>query len=195
MVVRFSMVQLRKVSFFLILMLVSLVLLVALLIAAFLSTPTEGSSWTSNMWNCMGDWMGGQYTTSNPYGALFGVSLIILVSLVVVGIGGVLYFQFLPEIKTTNRSIQQSSQTHQDSPPMGSVLKTLKEDEGKVVDVLINHDGKYLQKYIRKEAGLSRLKTHRVLARLAERGIVTLEKTGNTNEVRIADWLKKEENR
>ena len=195
MVVRFSLVQLRKVSFFLILMLVSLVLLVALLIVAFLSTPTEGSSWTSNMWNCMGDWMSGQYATSDPYGAFFGVSLIILVSLVVVGIGGVIYLQFFPEIKTSNRSIQHGSQTQQDSPPMGSVLKTLKEDERKVVDVLISHDGKYLQKYVRKEAGLSRLKTHRVLARLAERGIVTLEKTGNTNEVRIADWLKKEENR
>ncbi len=76
---------------------------------------------------------------------------------------------------------------------MDSVLKTLKEDERKVLDVLMNHEGKYLQKYIRKEAGLSRLKTHRVIARLAERGIVTLKKTGNTNEIQIADWLKKKE--
>ena len=143
------------------------------------------------MWNCMGDWMSGRYTTTNPYGSIFGISLIVLVCLVTVGIGGFIYFQFFPEIKTTKRSIQ-SSQTQKDTPQIGSVLKTLKEDERKVVDVLINHDGKYLQKYIRKEAGLSRLKTHRVLARLAERGIVTLEKTGNTNEVRIADWLKKE---
>jgi uncharacterized membrane protein len=48
-----------------------------------------------------------------------------------------------------------------------------------------------LQKYIRKEAGLSRLKTHRILARLAVRGIVTLNKFGNTNEVQLTDWLKK----
>jgi uncharacterized membrane protein len=187
---------LKKVSLFLILMLISLFLLVVLFIVAFLSAPAipSQSSW-DNMWNCMGDWMSGQYATSNPYGSIFGISLIVLVGLVIAGVGGVIYFQFFPEIKTTNRSIQQSSQTQQESPPMGSVLKTLKEDERKVVDVLINHDGKYLQKYIRKEAGLSRLKTHRVLARLAERGIVTLEKTGNTNEVRIADWLKKEENR
>ena len=72
---------------------------------------------------------------------------------------------------------------------MESVFKTLNEDERKVLEVLKSHEGRYLQKYIRKEAGLSRLKTHRVLARLAERGIVTLEKTGNTNEVHIADWL------
>lgn len=193
MFVRFSLVQLRKVSLFLVLMLISLFLLAVLFIVAFLSTPTEGSSWTGTMWNCMGDWMSGQYATSNTYGVLFGVSLIVVVSLVVVGIGGVVYFKFFPEIKTSNRSIQESSQIQQDSPPMGSVLKTLKEDERKVVDVLMNHQGRYLQKYIRKEAGLSRLKTHRVLARLAERGIVTLEKTGNTNEVHIADWLKSSE--
>jgi uncharacterized membrane protein len=47
-----------------------------------------------------------------------------------------------------------------------------------------------LQKYIRNESGLSRLKTHRIVARLAERGIVTLEKMGNTNQVLLADWLK-----
>ena len=67
----------------------------------------------------------------------------------------------------------------------------MNEEERKVFNVLITHEGHYLQKYIRKEAGLSRLKTHRILARFAERGIVTLEKTGNTNNVRIADWLTK----
>jgi len=66
----------------------------------------------------------------------------------------------------------------------------LTEDGRKVVEVLKAHEGKYLQKYIRKEAGLSRLQTHRVVARLAERGIVTLEKTGNTNTVLLANWLK-----
>jgi len=30
-----------------------------------------------------------------------------------------------------------------------------------------------------------------VLAHLAERGIVTLEELGNTNQVQIADWVKK----
>ena len=42
----------------------------------------------------------------------------------------------------------------------------------------------------RDEAKLSRLKTHRILARFAERGIVTLKKIGNTNEVTIAEWLR-----
>jgi len=46
-----------------------------------------------------------------------------------------------------------------------------------------------LQKYITKEAGLSRLKTHRVVAALSERGIVQVEKYGNTNQVSLAKWF------
>jgi len=180
----------KKANFFLILLLISILFLVVLFIIAFLSTPTvpTQSTW-DNMWNCMGDWMTGRYATSNPYGIVFGASLIILVGLVAIGIGGVIYYQLYPEIKAVNQN-KQSTMTSQSSQPVDSILKTLKEEEQKVLAVLMKHNGKYLQKYIRKEAGLSRLKTHRVIARLAERGIVTLEKTGNTNEVRIADWLK-----
>ena len=73
--------------------------------------------------------------------------------------------------------------------PYESVSKTLTTEERKVLEILIAHNGKYLQKYIRAETGLSRLKTHRIVTRLAERGIVTLEKSGNTNEIHISNWL------
>ena len=63
-------------------------------------------------------------------------------------------------------------------------------EEQKVLSVLIAHQGKYLQKYVGKEAGLSRLKTHRIVARFAERGIVTVKPLGNTNEVTVSDWVK-----
>jgi uncharacterized membrane protein len=58
------------------------------------------------------------------------------------------------------------------------VLRTLKPEERKVVSVLDAHGGAYLQKFITKEAGLSRLKTHRVVAALSERGIVHVEERG-----------------
>jgi uncharacterized membrane protein len=75
--------------------------------------------------------------------------------------------------------------------PYDSVSKTLTVDERKVVDVLASHDGEYLQKYMRTETGLSRLKIHRIVTRLAERGIVTLEQSGNTNKVFLSSWLAK----
>jgi uncharacterized membrane protein len=74
--------------------------------------------------------------------------------------------------------------------PLESVAKTLTEEERKIVTVLNAHEGKYLQKYIRNETGLSRLQTHRIIARLADRGIVSLEKTGNTNQVYLSSWLQ-----
>ncbi|TMI20261.1 hypothetical protein E6H31_09900 [Candidatus Bathyarchaeota archaeon] len=59
-----------------------------------------------------------------------------------------------------------------------TVLKTLKPEERSIVNVLDAHGGTYLQKYITKEAGLSRLKTHRLVATLSERGIVQVKKHG-----------------
>ena len=69
------------------------------------------------------------------------------------------------------------------------VLKTLKADERSIVYVLDAHGGTYLQKYITREAGLSRLRTHRIVAALSERGIVVVEKHGNTNQVSLVKWF------
>ena len=41
-----------------------------------------------------------------------------------------------------------------------------------------------------KESGLSKLKTHRILTRFEERGIITASKSGNTNEITLAEWLQ-----
>jgi uncharacterized membrane protein len=49
-----------------------------------------------------------------------------------------------------------------------------------------------LQKDIRWKTGLSRVKAHRILFRLAKRGIVSIEKYYNTNKIMLADWLTKE---
>ena len=154
--------------------------------------------WWTDMWSHMGGMMGGTGSVSNPYSVYFGILFVIVVIIVIVSAVGLVYFVMLPEIKTSNRMIRHNNvqtvnetQNSEDSSAYDSVLKTLNEDEKKVLKVLRNHDGKYLQKYIRHEAKLSRLKTHRVLARFAERGIVSLEKSGNTNEVTLAEWLQK----
>ena len=135
--------------------------------------------------------MSGSYPNSDPILNLYGVLLIVAVIVAILGVGGFAYFFLFPELKTSTQTPQTvANETSQNSSPYKSVLKTLNTDERKVLNVLKNHDGKYLQKYIRNEANLSRLKTHRVLARFAERGIVTLQKTGNTNEVTLAEWLR-----
>jgi uncharacterized membrane protein len=95
---------------------------------------------------------------------------------------GVIYFLVLPEMK---------NYVSGDGREVASVvLRSLKPDERIVVGVLDAHGGSYLQKYVTREAGLSRLKTHRVVAALSERGIVHVERYGNTNEVTLVDWFR-----
>ena len=183
----------QKVSLFLILLIVSLVSLIVLFLVMFYVLPVSSTQpdWWTDMWSHMGGMMGGSGQVSDPYLAYFGILFLVVVGIVVVSVGGLVYFLMLPEIKGNNQIIQNKAmQTSSNSSPYESVLKTLNDGERKVLTVLKKHDGKYLQKYIRNEAKLSRLKTHRILARFAERGIVTLQKTGNTNEVLLAEWLK-----
>ena len=109
-------------------------------------------------------------------------TLLFLVTLLA-SVVGVIYFLVLPEMKN------YAAGTGGGSDAAAVVLRTLKPDERKVVGVLDAHGGTYLQKYITKEAGLSRLKTHRIVAALSERGIVRAEKHGNTNEVSLVQWF------
>ena len=197
----------RRINIFLAILIASLASLIAL-VAIGLSTftyssqdPYHSSSWMSGMWGSMGGMMGqtGTSGVQNPVPAYFGIAFAVLVGVTVVGVGGLAYYLAFPEIRTgalaktaatpiVKNAVEQPVQGA--VTPYASVVKTLTSEERRVIEVLAAHDGKYLQKYIRKEAGLSRLKTHRIVARLAERGIVSLEKTGNTNQVFLANWLK-----
>ena len=109
------------------------------------------------------------------------LSSLLFLCTVLVSMVGVIYFLVLPEMKN------YASGTGKEGTSL--VLRTLRPEERKVVDVLYAHQGTYLQKFITKEAGLSRLKTHRVVAALSERGIVHVEKHGNTNEVALVKWF------
>ena len=204
----------RRVYLFLAVLFASLVALtvvVAVGLALFSSSPWNWYG-VGGMMGGNGGMMGGDGgTVQNPVGSYFWVAFIVLIGVVVVGVVGLAYYVAVPEIRAgvapvvcetvpkenvvQANAIVEEPKVEQKSEavctPLESIAKTLSEDERKVVDVLKAHDGKYLQKYIRNEVGLSRLQTHRIVARLAERGIVTLEKTGNTNTVLLADWLKK----
>jgi uncharacterized membrane protein len=200
----------RKINLFLILTVVSLVSLIAVAAAGYfvLSGASPSSTTRSNlagqMFGGMGGMMGGsaasQVQAQNSAGPYFGVAFVAFVVVAIVGVAGLVYFVAFPEIRSNAigspnmvqkpiSAVAESSAGTKEA-PISSVLKALTGDERSVVEVLNTHNGKYLQKYIRSETGFSRLQTHRIVARLAERGIVSLEKTGNTNTVLLANWLK-----
>lgn len=67
------------------------------------------------------------------------------------------------------------------------VMKNLNVEEQKIVEVLNNHGGRYAQRSIRTEAGLSWLQANRIITHLADLGVVGLEKNG---EVVLKESLK-----
>ena len=115
----------------------------------------------------------------------FPLASLLFLFLTLASVVGIIYFLIMPEIK----AYQTSSSAKAAEIAAEMVMKTLKPEEQKVIFVLRAHGGRYLQKYISKEAELSKLKTHRVIARLSERGLVKVTKRGNTNEVTLVEWL------
>jgi len=192
----------RRVTLFLALLIVSLVSLIVLIVAGFYvftAAQQSPASWMSGMFGEGGMMNGNVQPVQNSALPVFGVAFVVLIGVAVAGVVGMAYYVALPEIRNRAETVTAATvmQTgvevkalENPCTPYESVMKTLSDDERKIVTVLSVHDGKYLQKYIRSETGMSRLRTHRIVARMAERGIVTLEKTGNTNTVLLANWLK-----
>ncbi len=159
----------------------------------------------------MGGMMGNGGTTTTSTSFLWLIPAL-LGTVVGVAVVGVAFYYAYPELKyirgntTCNTSTSNiQSKTNTTSPARETrasaevpnvsnncdvILKTMTPEEKKVLGVIVAHQGKYLQKYVSKEAGLSRLKTHRIVARFAQRGIVTVKEFGNTNEIVVSDWVK-----
>ncbi len=162
-----------------------------LLVAWYLSSYHVGNGYPVGMMEQM---MGNQYAGGAvaPMPTAVWVAVAALFVLIVGGIVGFVYYLAVPEIKSggedpiTTPAKSRRSETNEN---WQTVLRTSKPDERKILEVLAAHDGAYLQKFIVKESNLSKLQTHRIVSRFAERGIVTATKSGNTNEIRLAPWL------
>ncbi len=169
---------------------ISLLAYTSWMVYAFGSMAT--SDWMLNMMNRM---MGGQFSAPPGSSLMFSPWMAVLplglVATTVLGVVGLAYFVLFSELRQPkpSRGSERLGANVYDS--VDVLMRTLTTEEKMVLEVLIAHEGKYLQKYVRKEAGLSRLKTHRIIVRFAERGIVNVTKFGNTNQVVLADWLKK----
>jgi uncharacterized membrane protein len=118
-----------------------------------------------------------------------GVVVIPIIAAIVV-FAYIILFPELSEHKETEQINKNNRETASELNVAG-ILRVLKEDEKRVVEALIEEGGTMLQKDIRWKLKLSRVKIHRILSRLAERGIVKAEKHYNTNKITLVDWLMK----
>lgn len=181
----------NRMGIFLIILGVSLA---SLLLIILWSVATYQAGFVS-MNDMMRQMMGGRYATSMPAMPwLIWPSILVLVGIAAVGVFGFVYYLAYPQI---NLTVPSNEVTHPirvlaENPKVNwsTLLRTSKPDERKVLEVLASHNGTYLQKFIVKDSGLSRLRTHRIISRFVERGVVTATKSGNTNEIRLAEWLK-----
>lgn len=117
---------------------------------------------------------------------LFALPLVVFLSV----LGYSLVFPELSEEKPKEKP--SVPEVEKGESALDAVLRVLQDDERKVIDTLVAEGGTTLQKNIRWKTGFSRVKTHRILHRLAQRGIVSAEKYYNTNKITLADWLTKE---
>jgi len=124
-----------------------------------------------------------------PRSFWFAMFIVPLVTAVII-LGYSVVFPELREKKS--KGISSSPDAVKEEPALDAVLRVLNDDERKVVETLVAEGGTMLQKDIRWKTGLSRVKTHRTLLRLAKRGIVTVAEYYNTNKIALASWLKKE---
>ncbi len=184
---------LRRTTGFLLLVVADVVALVTLLTWYLVSYQPRGGS----VGGVMGQMMGGggaNGMTAMPGGVW--AALVVLIVVAMAGVVGLGYFLAYPEIRLgpgpAPPVAAQPHATPEGGPQMSweVLMRTAKPEEQKVLEVLAAHDGSYLQKFVVKEAGLSKLKTHRIVSRLAERGVVTVERSGNTNQVTLAPWVK-----
>jgi hypothetical protein len=208
----------RKLYIFLAIFIITLSVLLTLALVGWYLAATApsyyGSSWMSQMWGShlgsngnyggMGGMMGNGNGTATSYLWIIPVALIAIVAVSVIGVGFYLAFPQLRYVKRTcelpnaNRVSVEPAKSGAglvvnsavETNECGILLKSMTPEEQRVLNVLVAHQGKYLQKYVVKEAGLSRLKTHRIVARFAQRGIVSIKEFGNTNEILLSDWVK-----
>ena len=175
------------------------------------------SSWMNQMWQSMGIEGPVDSGTNGGMGGMMGgngggtttnlwIIPVAIIAAVAIGTIGFSFYMIFPEIRNMKASCdltktetgltstmktpgKEKAITNSTQNSCAVILKTMTPEEQKVLTVLMTHQGKYLQKYLGKETGLSRLKIHRIVARFAERGIVTAKPLGNTNEVTVSDWV------
>lgn len=116
------------------------------------------------------------------WGAIYFIILVLVITLVIVM--AVTYISkpsTSPKITRTRRNNGGNG--------LKELMRVLTHEEKTVLNLLIKNGGEMLQKDISRGLGFTRVKTHRILERMAERNLVKRVRIGNTNKVILEDWI------
>ena len=104
----------------------------------------------------------------------------VLVSLGVV-VGAATYYTMSFKVEAKEKSLKKN---------IDIIFKFLAREERKVVEKLLENKGRMLQSDITRLEGMNKLRSHRTIKKLAEKGIVEVEGYGKTNNVRLVKEIK-----
>lgn len=134
--------------------------------------------------------MGGMMGESSVMGFfLWPTILTASAAVVVVAVAYVILFPSIKYSSETTQTKPEIASPTTDFDPVSIVMRVVRPDERAALEVLRNSGGVCLQKDITYKTGVSKLKTHRIVARLADRGIIRVRKMGKTNEITVPAWL------
>lgn len=92
-------------------------------------------------------------------------------------IGAMVFFFMTAKLDNKKKDLEQAAKV---------IVQFLNSDEKKVVEKIIRENGKVLQSEITRIEGLGKVKSHRILQKLLDRGVIEIEGHGKTNIVRFS---------
>lgn len=106
------------------------------------------------------------------------IPLIVTASLI---FGAGIYYLMAGKVEGKERTVKGE---------MDIVLRFLDDEERKVVERLLSTEGGMPQSELSAIGSLSKVKAHRIVKRLSERGIVEIERHGKTNSISLAKEIR-----
>jgi len=96
-------------------------------------------------------------------------------------IGAVVFFFMTTKLENKKKELQEVTQ---------ALMQFLNKDEKKIVEKILENNGKTFQSEISRIEGIGKLKSHRILLRLSDRGVIEIEKHGKTNIIKLKKNIK-----
>ena len=110
----------------------------------------------------------------------YHLELMILVSVLGIVVGASMYFLMHEQVEVKTREAAGNA---------ALLLTFLSLEERTVVELLLKSEGHTTQAQASKLEGMTRLKAHRTVLRLADKKIVRIEKLGKTNQLWLAGTI------
>jgi uncharacterized membrane protein len=111
----------------------------------------------------------------------FLIGAIPLVASIAVIAGALTYYLMAGRIETTQKTLKSNTEV---------LLKFLSPEERKLVNLLIENNGKIMQAELTRLPGMSKLKSHRTVQKLIDRGVIEKDRLGKTNIVKFTKEIK-----